>query len=277
MMQLSLACWSFPSLTLTELANVARALGIGAIDVGLDGRSALSRAQILAAPEQAAEDLREVVPDLPLTNYYHRFGDGLADRNLSAADTVAQNAHDLRQVMTFADASGIGTVFVLPGIVNPGQSREDAARAGIESLKVLADAVAPFRARLCFEPHVQSWCESPDLAARAVRETGLGLALDHAHFACLGWRQDEIDPLCAHATHVHLRQARPGALQAKYGEGTLNFPALFGALQEAGYKGALALEVVHQDYMNTLGDDVMTETIALRDAFGAWVSAKEDS
>lgn len=70
--------------------------------------------------------------------------------------------------------------------------------------------------------------------------------------------------------HVHLRQARPGALQAKFGEGVLNFPALFGALRDAGYAGALTLEAVHQAYMNTLGDDVMTETIALRDAFNAW-------
>ncbi|MCC7320734.1 MAG: hypothetical protein IT542_07110 [Rubellimicrobium sp.] len=84
------------------------------------------------------------------------------------------------------------------------------------------------------------------------------------------YRQDEIDPLCAHAVHVHLRQARPGALQAKFGEGVLNFPALFGALRDAGYAGALTLEAVHQAYMNTLGDDVMTETIALRDAFNAW-------
>jgi len=275
-MRLSLACWSLPALTLPELAGVARALGIGAIDVGLDGRSALSRADILADPARAAAGLRAAVPGLDLANYYHRFGDGLAGRNLALAGTAADNARDLRQVMTFADAAGIATVFILPGIVNPGQSREEAARAGIDSLKRLAEAAAPFRARLCFEPHVQSWCESPDLAARAARESGVGLALDHAHFACLGWRQDEIDPLCAHAVHVHLRQARPGALQAKFAEGTLNFPALFGALREAGYTGALGLEVVHQDYMNTLSDDVMTETIALRDAFRAWAGKKEN-
>lgn len=275
-MHLSLACWSFPSLALSELAGVARAMGIGSIDVGLDGRSALSREVILADPAGAAAELRTTVPDLAFANYYHRFGDGLAGRNLALPGTVADNVRDLRQVMTFADAAGIDTVFVLPGIVNPGQGREDAAHEGITSLKALGEAAAPFTARLCFEPHVQSWCESPELAARAAEESGVGLALDHAHFACLGWRQDEIDPLCVHAVHVHLRQARPGALQAKFAQGTLNFPALFGALKGAGYTGALTLEVVHQDYMNTLGDDVMTETIALRDAYRAWSATKEN-
>lgn len=275
-MELSLASWSFPALTLAELAGVARTLGIGAIDVGIDGRSALSREAILADPEGTATALRAAVPDLEFANYYHRFGNGLAGRNLALPGTVAENVRDLRLVLRFADAAGIGSVFVLPGIVNPGQSREAAAHEGIASLKTLGEAAAAFRARLCFEPHVQSWCESPALAERAANESGIGLALDHAHFACLGWRQDEIDPLCAHAVHVHLRQARPGALQTKFAQGTLNFPALFGALEAAGYAGALGLEVVHQDYMNTLSDDVMTETIAIRDAFRAWSAEKEN-
>jgi sugar phosphate isomerase/epimerase len=64
-----------------------------------------------------------------------------------------------------------------------------------------------------------------------------------------------------------------GELQSKFAHGTLNFPAMFGTLREAGYKGALALEPVHQDYMNTLFDDVLTEIVALRDCFGTWKEA----
>jgi len=69
---------------------------------------------------------------------------------------------------------------------------------------------------------------------------------------------------------VHLRQARMGDLQAKFAHGTLNFPAMFGTLRDAGYAGALTLEAVHQDYMNTLSEDVLTETILLRDCFNDW-------
>ena len=61
-----------------------------------------------------------------------------------------------------------------------------------------------------------------------------------------------------------------GALQAKFAQGTLNFPAMFGTLRAAGYDGYLALEAVHQDYMNTLTEDVLTETVALRDCFRNW-------
>jgi sugar phosphate isomerase/epimerase len=172
-------------------------------------------------------------------------------------------------VLAFAEAAGIPTVFILPGIVNPGQSREEAARVAADNLRALLD-VPGAAARVCIEPHVHSWAESPDLVRRLVDATGVRLVLDYAHFACLGFRQEEVDPLAPHAAHVHLRQARPGVLQAKFAQGTINFPALFGTLRGAGYDGYLALEVVHQDYMGTLFDDVLTETVLMRDAFRAW-------
>lgn len=119
---------------------------------------------------------------------------------------------------------------------------------------------------LAVEPHVHSYCESPALALALVeRAPGLRLVLDYAHFVCLGYRQEEIDPLAPHAAHVHLRQARPGALQAKLAQGTINFAAVIATLRKAGYSGYLAIEYVHQEYMNTLSEDVLTETVQMRD------------
>ncbi|NJM84249.1 MAG: sugar phosphate isomerase/epimerase [Tabrizicola sp.] len=98
---------------------------------------------------------------------------------------------------------------------------------------------------------------------------GLKLALDYAHFICMGFRQEEIDPLAPHAAHVHMRQARPGALQSKWGEGVLDIPAMVDHLRQCGYEGYLAVEYVHQDYMNTVHDDVLTETVRMRDQLRA--------
>ena len=267
-MELSVTSWSFPQLTLPEVAAVARALGIGQIDVGLFYRSALRREVILSDPHGAAQGMATL--GCGIANYYHLFGEGLADRNLALPGVLDAALADLDRVMTFADAADIPTVFILPGLVNPGQSRADAARQATENLTVLAQAARYFKARLCVEPHVHSWCESPDAARALAEATGLGLALDPAHFACLGYRQDEIETLAPLAVHVHLRQARMGVLQAKMGQGTLNFPAFFGRLRAAGYTGALAIEYVHQDYMNTLSEDVITETVLMRDCFLDW-------
>jgi sugar phosphate isomerase/epimerase len=68
-----------------------------------------------------------------------------------------------------------------------------------------------------------------------------------------------------------LRQTRPGALQAKLAQGTINFAALLATLRDAGYSGYLALEYVHQEYMGTLYDDVLTETVQMRDLVRAWM------
>ena len=270
-MKLSLTSWSMPACTLEECAGISRALGIGALDVGLFYASALDRGELLSDPVAAAERVRALGVDVP--NYYHLFGDGLAGRNLALPGTIDANARDLEAVMRFADAAGIGSVFILPGVINPGQSRGDAAIVSRDSLRTLADVARPFTATLCFEPHVHSLAESPALVAELVADTGVGLALDYSHFACLGYRQEEIDPLAPHAVHVHLRQARMGALQSKFAEGTLNFAAMFGTLRDAGYTGALAIEYVHQDYMNTLFEDVLTETVTMRDAFRTWKEA----
>ncbi|MBL4813707.1 MAG: sugar phosphate isomerase/epimerase [Rhodobacteraceae bacterium] len=267
-MKLSLTAWSLPSCTLKEAADISKALGIGALDVGLFYRSALDKKLILADPHVAAVPLADLGVDVP--NYYHLFGDGLAGRNLALPGTLAANLRDLKQVLTFADAAKIGTVFILPGIINPGQSRADAAQVSTESLAAMGAIATGFNTTLCFEPHVHSFCESPRIALDLVEQSGVKLALDYAQFTCLGYRQDEIDPLARHAAHIHLRQAKMGALQAKFAHGTLNFPAMFGTLRAIGYQGALSLEPVHQDYMNTLFEDVLSEIIALRDCYTAW-------
>jgi len=267
-MRLSLTSWSLPACTLEEAAMISKALGIGALDVGLFYRSALNKAEILSDPKAAAAQLVPLGVDFP--NYYHLFGDGLEGRNISLPGTIDDNARDLEQALVFADAAEICSIFILPGIVNQGQSRADAMAASIESLKVLMLVADDFNATICIEPHVHSWAESPDLVLQLIDETGIKLALDYSHFACLGYRQDEIDPLAPHAAHVHLRQARMGMLQTKFAEGTLNFPAMFGTLRDADYNGALAIENVHQDYMNTLFEDVLTETITMRDCYNCW-------
>ena len=112
-MHLSLTSWSLPACTLQEAADISKALGIGALDVGLFYRSALDKGEILSDPAAAAQRLAPLGVRIP--NYYHLFGEGLGGRNLALPGTIDANAHDLEQVLTFADAADIATVFILPG------------------------------------------------------------------------------------------------------------------------------------------------------------------
>ena len=193
------------------------------------------------------------------------------DRNLADPAHRDANEADFRKVAAFCRHAGIPTLFVLPGVCSRGQGRAEALDESALSLRRLMPIAADAGLTLTVEPHVHSYLESPALVLELLEAVpGLKLTLDYAHFVCLGWRQEEIDPLARHAAHVHLRQARPGALQTKTHEGTINIEAQLATLRDAGFGGRIALEYVHQNYMDTLYDDVLTETVALRDRVRAW-------
>jgi len=270
--QLSVTSWSFPQLTLDEVAGLARVVGFPAIDLGYFYRSALDKGRLLREPERYGAELKAKLP-VGVANLYHLFGNDTVERNLASPDSRAENTADFRQALQFCRAVGAPTIFILPGMLNGAQSRRQALEATVESLKPLTAAASAAGIVLCLEPHVHSYLETPALAAELCERSGAKLALDYAHFAVSGYRQEEIDALAPHAGHIHLRQARPGALQTKLEAGTLNFPALFSTLRDAGFGGYVACEYVHQGYFDTLHDDVLTETIKMRDLFRAWEQA----
>jgi sugar phosphate isomerase/epimerase len=272
-MRLCVTSWSFPACTLAEAAGLARVLGFSHIDVGLLHGPALDRAAVLADHAAAAAALAGLgaAAGVGFSNLYWLFGAGLADRALTDPAARPANEADFARACRFAQAAGIPSVFVLPGVLAPGATVAAALEASAESLRRLLPLAQDHGLVLTVEPHVGGLLDSPartlDLLARV---PGLRLALDYAHFACLGWPQSAVDPLAPHAGHVHMRQARPGALQAKWGQGTLDIGAQVAVLRAAGYAGFLAVEYVHQAYMNTLADDVLTETVQMRDALRAW-------
>lgn len=261
---LSLTSWSLTHCTLGEAANIGRALGIEGLDLGLLHGPALAKDRLLADPEALAGEIRRLGIICP--NLYWLFGNGLVDRNLADPAARTANEADFRRVLAFATAASIPTIFVLPGVCGRGIGREAALERSAASLRPLAAMAGDAGVTLTVEPHVGGFLESPKLTLALLEAVpGLKLTLDYAHFACLGFTQGEIDPLAAHAAHVHLRQARPGALQCKLEHGTLNFPAMLATLAGHGYRGRLAIEYVHQGYMDTLHDDVLSETIKMRD------------
>jgi len=262
-MKLSATAWSFPQLNLKEISGLLKALGINSLDIGLFYNSALDKNRLLNDGEAYAKELLKL--DIDFANLYYLFGDGLADRNLASGKSLKENVNDFKKLMPFLKTAKIPSVMLLPGVINKGQSRQDALKETVIALKELLPIAEDNGVILSIEPHVHSYLESPKLVLDLLEQIPVKLTLDYAHFVALGYRQDEIDDLAEYAAHVHLRQARAGALQAKMEQGTINFPALLAKLKEHNYPGYLSIEYVHQDYMNTLYDDVLTETVKMRD------------
>jgi len=267
--KLALTSWSLPACSLTEAAGIAKVLGIDALDIGYFYGPALDKARLLAEPERVADEVMALGIDTPCL--YHLFGSTLADRNLADPRNLDQNVADLKQAVRFCQRAGIGVIFVLPGVCNPGQGRQEALAHSAESLNRLVPIAADASVTLTIEAHVHSYLETPSLVLELLDKVpDLKLTLDYGHFVCLGYRQEEIDVLAPHAAHVHLRQAKAGELQTKLSKGIINMGAQLAMLRAAGYDGYIALEYTHQDYMDSLYDDVLTETILLRDVVREW-------
>ena len=263
-MKLGATSWSFPHCTLREIIGILKSLGIGAVDVGFFYLSALAKEALLADPSGVADSIK--AHGVELSSLYYLFGGSLEARNLADPDSLEANVRDFEKVMAFCKAAEIPSIMLLPGVLNRLQSRQGALVQTVAALKELMPIAKAPGVIMTVEPHIHSYLESPPLVLELINQVpGLKLTLDYAHYVCLGYRQEEIDALAPHAAHVHLRQARPGALQAKLEQGTINFPALLATLREVGYNGYLSVEYVHQDYMGTLYDDVLSETVKMRD------------
>jgi len=263
-MKLSCASWSFPACTLDEVAGIVRALGIVAMDISTRHGPGLDRREILESQEQTADRLAAL--GITLSSLFYRFGDSMYDRNLADPRWLRPNVEDFKKVLKLCDLAGIACVTVLPGMINHGQTRGEALARSANALKILADLAGEQGIVLTTEPHVQSYLESPRMVEDLLALVpGLQVALDYSHFICMGYTQEAVDPLILRAGAVHLRQARPGAIQTKLKHGTINFRALLAELSANDYRGYLMLECVHQEYMNALYDDVITETVQLRD------------
>jgi sugar phosphate isomerase/epimerase len=119
---------------------------------------------------------------------------------------------------------------------------------------------------LVYEPHVQSILEDPsDVVTFARENSSVKLVIDYSHAVSLGYSKNDLDPLVQHAGHVHLRQAAPDKIQARWDEGAIDFPALIDLLKSTAYQGYLTLEYEHDKFWNMDRCDVMTETIKMRD------------
>jgi sugar phosphate isomerase/epimerase len=265
-LRLAGAAWSFVGATLSESANILRALGVEAMElIALPG-ALLDAHAIARDPPGEAQRVRDLGMDI--ANLIYFFGTGFADRPLNAADASvrAQNRTTLTRVLEFCHAAHIPSLLLLPGVDQPGLPHAEAVQLAATTLTEWTALAADAGVQLIFEPHVESILESPfDALAFLQQNPTLKIVLDYSHFVAQGYQPADVDPLAAYAGHVHLRQAAPRQLQARWVQGVIDFSAVIGLLKAGGYRGYLSLEYEHDPWMDSDQVDVICETIKMRD------------
>ncbi len=269
-MPVSGSAWSFVGATLPEAVRIYGALGIGAVDLiavpGNPDSPMLASEQILCRPRELARKILDL--RVPVSNLNYNFAANFQERAINHKDAGVRkrNREDYRSVIEFCGASRIPSVTVLPGIVQEGWTRENALAVAAEELIHMSATSRDEGVTTTFEAHVESILESPlDTLTFVHSYPELKLTLDYGHFICQGYTQEQVDPLVPYTSHVHLRQAAPRKLQARWNEGTLDFTGIIGRLASANYTGFLSLEYEHMEgWMDLDQADVFTETVKMR-------------
>jgi hydroxypyruvate isomerase len=139
-------------------------------------------------------------------------------------------------------------VHAMAGILPAGLSKEDGIRTHIESLRHVADRLAPHGITVLVEPinsvEVPGYLvDRPSVALsilNACGRTNVRLLFDAYHSAVMG--EDPVSFVRAHVARIgHVQVAdHPGRHEP--GTGSIDFPALFDALNTLGYTGWVGCE-----------------------------------
>ena len=257
--------FSTPHLKLEESVRVWRALGISVMDLG--NGADLDPDVVGANPEREAERVRSIGERLGM-RFYDAFPQA-TDKHITNSPDAEEYVHQ-REVyagwIDFAAEVGLDGITLSPGKYWPGLSAESAFTRGRDQLVPLVEHAATRGVRLRIEPHVESVTWSPELALRMLDEVpGLSLTVDHSHFVFHGMTYEQIAVMHPYGTHWHARQAALGKLQTGFDDGEIDFARIVSDLKAADYNGIIALEVVHVGWLSLDGQDVLSETVRLRD------------
>jgi sugar phosphate isomerase/epimerase len=121
--------------------------------------------------------------------------------------------------------------------------RDDVLAGEVATIGEFIKTAEEYGVCLAIEPHYNTpfqTLEQVDELLAAV--PALKVAYDPSHFAMQEIDLRETAKYLDRAAHVHVRDAAPGKMQAKVGEGTVGFAWLVGELKSRGYDGALSVE-----------------------------------
>ena len=266
--RLSGAAWSPPARTLRESTEIYRALGIHAIDLLALPGFLVDFEQIIESPTATARPIKDI--SNPPRHLAFFLAGNFSDRALNHKDDTVRRRKvaEFHGLLNFAATPKSPRSPFFPELRRKaGPGRNHGYRGGDpESSWPPSPAQAAW---LSFsEPHVGSILDStsghsclrPGKSAVKPRST-------IRNFVWNGHSQSEIDALAPYAGHVHLRQAAPRVMQARWTTGTIDFPAVVSVLKQSAYNGYLALEysTLTRGWTTTVSDE-LCETIQMRDA-----------
>jgi len=268
--RISCSEYSFPAVPgQHERIGMVRLLGFELVDIALflaDG------AGLVADPARITAGLRASLAEHALASedIFLAVGETVEEIAPNQRDRALreQRRREFAAAVRVASELGVGGVTVLPGVT----WAEDPVTAWtvcVEELAWRVEQAAALGVEVRIEGHAGSIAPVPELTARLCDDVpGLRLTLDLSHFELQSVTLDRMLTLVPLAGHLHVRAAKPGAIQVRWRDNETDFAALVAALRSAGYDGAYCVEYVPMQKWRCDELDVVTEALATRDALG---------
>jgi len=279
-MRLTVSTHSFEVLNLDGTLAIAKSMGFKGVDIaGFHNRGKCSYEpdQVAAAPQKFADDLKRHLEkyELEAVDYYPQFGSSPDERSINDPDpTVRQKTFDaMRGNAQFCKLAGVPGITVLPGVDHPGRSLEQNLKLAGEGMKRWVDVCGEAGIMLRFEPHMGSVAQTPETALALIEMApGALVTLDYSHFVLQYIPVERIHKLIPHTGHVHVRPARPGKLQTRYIENTIDWADVIRRLKDSGYKYCVSIEYIYSDWFDLNQCDTLAETLITKAALDPYIS-----
>ena len=280
MIRLSVSNYSFEAIPLDGTLAIARAMGFNVVDIGgfhARGRCNFEPDDVGADPEKQAAILNPLLKKHQLVagDFFVQFGADPVERSMNDPDP-AVHRHNLASfpgIVRFCQLIGAHGITILPGVDHPQRSLAENLDASASMLPNFVKLAHDGGLALLFEPHMGSVTVTPERAIDLCqRVPGIKVALDYTHFLVQYIPVDRVHKLIPYAGLVHVRQARPGKLQTRDIEGTLDYVDIVQRLKVASYDGFLSLEYVSSDWYDGRQIDILSETMATKAVLEPYVS-----
>lgn len=153
----------------------------------------------------------------------------------------------------------LGGTILVAGADGPSDAHDDPLGAMAERFATLAEKVRPTGVTIAIEFNWGPLVKSLRAAAEVARRSGqanVGVLFDPAHYHCTPTKLAEIDarntPFIRHV-HVNDMADKPGELshcnadRRLPGRGILDLPAIFGRIENHGYRGLFSIEMFDEE------------------------------
>lgn len=266
--RISCSEYSFPSVPgQHERIGLVRLLGFELVDLALflaDG------GVLVADPGGIATTLRRSLAEhgLRSEDLFLAVGETVEEIAPNQRDPSVreQRRREFSATAAVAAELGIRGITVLPGVTwaeDPTASWD----VCVEELAWRVETAGALGVETRIEAHAGSIAAVPELAMRLCDDvSGLRLTLDLSHFELQSVTLDRMLTLVPLAGHLHVRAAKPGAIQIRWRDNETDFAALVAALRGVGYTGAYCVEYVPMPKWRCDEMDVVTEALATRSA-----------